>query len=65
MNEDLSAPNNNYEPEIQEIEVGEGYTFEDWLSDHDVKTDLKNNTYYVLSDEFGSEERTGETFLLI
>ena len=65
MQEDLSAPDANYEPETQEIEVGEGYTFSDWLNDHDVRHEEENGTYYVLVDDLNSEERTGEAYMLI
>lgn len=47
--------------EMQEITVGSGYTFADFLQDRNVSFEQSENTFYVLDD---FKEKTGEVYIV-
>lgn len=65
---DLGAQNCGFDEQRDFIIVGDGYTFDDWLSDRDVRFNQDSNdndTYFVLDDDLSTETRTGEAYRII
>lgn len=65
---DLGTSDCGFDQQKNFIIVGDGYTFEDWMSDHDVRFNQDSNdadTYFVLDDDLSSEVRTGEAYRVL
>lgn len=68
MHYDESQPNNGFNEEKDFIVCGDGYTFDDWLSDQNVRFNQDEDdtdTYFVLDDDLSAETRTGEAYMII
>lgn len=61
-NYDESKPNNNFLDETDYIVTDGVYGFDDYLSDHGVKFENENDTYYVIDDD---GDKTGEAFMIV
>jgi hypothetical protein len=65
MNYDLGEQNCGFEQEKDFIVVGEGYTFSDWLQDHNVRFNQDDDIYFILDNDLSTETRTGEAYNVI
>ena len=65
---DLGTQGCGFDQQRDFIVVGDGYTFDDWLSGRGARFDQDSgdpDTYFILDDDLRTETRTGEAFRII
>lgn len=64
---DLGANDCGFDQQRDFIVVGDGYTFDDYLHDAEIRfvQDSDPDTYFVLDDDLSAETRTGEAYRII
>lgn len=65
---DQGSPNQGFDQQRDFVVLGNGYTFDDWLSDHDIRfnQDMDDcDTYFVIDNDLSAETRTGEAYRII